>query len=58
MRRVAELISVADVLGIMGLGGLAYTASTFDVRYGFAVISIALILVAVAYSRPPKQQAR
>lgn len=49
------MISVADVLGVIGVGGLAYTAFLFDPRLPFAVVSLALIIVAVAYARPPKQ---
>ncbi len=51
MRRVAALIDPADVIGLIGLGLLAYASWLFDTRLPPLVVGVALILLSIAYAR-------
>lgn len=52
MRRIAELIDTADALGLLGLLVICLGVAQFDVRWVPIIVGTALLLLAIAYSRP------
>ena len=53
VRRIAALIDIADVLGVIGLAVIAYGAYLIDSRLPFFVVGAALLLVAVSLASRP-----
>jgi hypothetical protein len=53
MRRIVQTlnISVADVLGLVGLLALAAAAGQFDPRFPAVVLAVGVLLIAVALAR-------
>lgn len=51
-RRIAALIDVADVVGLIGLAALAYGVSLFDPRGVPIFIGAFLLLLAIARAQP------